>query len=182
MHFGHRLMTRLRGFGEDVSAHDEHIVNKWNSVITPDDEVWILGDLTLKHPNQIADLFYRLNGRKKIVLGNHDKAHPLNRGYEKVFEDTLHMFSYMGTSASIRVDGTMILMSHFPYSGDHTREDRHNQWRLNDEGLFLLHGHTHKEERQESDHMLHVGWDSWGRPVSESEVMRYFYDWRESEA
>lgn len=34
-------------------------------------------------------------------------------------------------------------MEAFPYSGDHTEEDRFEKYRPIDEGLWLLHGHVH---------------------------------------
>ena len=86
-HFGHRLMALQRGHApgagsrddvtlEQVRAHDEDIVASWNSVVSAEDVIWHLGDLTLKHTTEIGDILRRLNGRIRLVLGNHDRAHP----------------------------------------------------------------------------------------------------------
>lgn len=64
---------------ELVHAHDEDIVDWWNSVMSAEDVVWHLGDLTLKHTAGIADTLRHLNGRIRLVLGNPDHAHPLFR-------------------------------------------------------------------------------------------------------
>lgn len=89
-HFGHRLMALHRvhapgaGSRDDVSpeqvrAHDEDIISSSNSVVGTADVVWHLGDLILKHTAEISDILRRLNGRIRLVLGNHDRAHPLFR-------------------------------------------------------------------------------------------------------
>ena len=38
-----------------------------------------------------------------------------------------------------------MLLSHFPYRGDHYEDDRYEAYRLRDEGLPLLCGHVHHE-------------------------------------
>jgi calcineurin-like phosphoesterase family protein len=70
LHFGHRNMAIKRGF-VDEAEHDEFIINNWNKVISKKDTVWILGDITMEKtsPYHLLD---RLNGYKKVVLGNHD--------------------------------------------------------------------------------------------------------------
>lgn len=86
-HFGHRLMALQRGHApgtgsrddvdlEHVRAHDEDIVASSNSVVSAEDVVWHLGDLTLKQTAEIADILRRLNGRIRLVLGNHDGHTP----------------------------------------------------------------------------------------------------------
>ena len=64
---------------ELVHAHDEDIVDSWNSVMSAEDAVWHLRDLALKHTAEMADTLRRLNGRIRLVLGNPDHAHPLFR-------------------------------------------------------------------------------------------------------
>lgn len=69
-HFGHRNIAIKRGFNS-VEEHDEHIVEKWNSVITKNDTVWVLGDITMEKANYA--ILDRLKGYKKVILGNHDR-------------------------------------------------------------------------------------------------------------
>src|SRR5690625_785261 len=75
-HFSHDMVARIRGF-DTTEDHDEHLIQQWNSVVTKIDHVWHLGDLTLKNPPAIAPILERLNGIKHLVLGNHDRAHPI---------------------------------------------------------------------------------------------------------
>lgn len=70
LHFGHKWMANYRGF-QDAFYHDEHLIKEWNKVVNKKDLTYILGDITME-----SNLFYpyldRLNGRKIVVLGNHD--------------------------------------------------------------------------------------------------------------
>jgi len=70
LHFGHRNMAIKRGF-KDEHEHDSHIIKKWNKVVNKKDTVWILGDITMEKVAPYA-LLDKLNGFKKVVLGNHD--------------------------------------------------------------------------------------------------------------
>lgn len=64
-------MAIKRGFKDEVE-HDEFIVSQWNKVISKRDTVWILGDITMEKATPYP-ILNRLNGIKKVVLGNHDQ-------------------------------------------------------------------------------------------------------------
>jgi len=71
LHFGHKNMALKRGFKSE-KEHDEFIISQWNKVVLKKDTVWILGDITMEKP-YFYPLLDKLNGYKKVVLGNHDK-------------------------------------------------------------------------------------------------------------
>jgi calcineurin-like phosphoesterase family protein len=50
------------------------MVRRWNEAVGEDDLVVHLGDFALASRSRIAELAGRLNGRKIIVLGNHDRS------------------------------------------------------------------------------------------------------------
>lgn len=52
--------------------HDNMLIDKWNSKVKKDDIVWFLGDLGMGNKDYIKECVSKLNGKKKIVLGNHD--------------------------------------------------------------------------------------------------------------
>lgn len=161
-----------------MEAHDEALIEQWNRQVSPTDEVWILGDLTLMKLARVAPLVERLQGTKKLVLGNHDTAHPLMRGWETEHARAQELFAFVGTMATVRLLGEVVFMSHFPYEGDHTAEERYRQHRLPNCGNFLLHGHTHSPSRESGAGQLHVGWDAWGRLVTEGEVTKAVAAWQ----
>lgn len=71
LHFSHKNMAIKRGFNNEIE-HNDYIIEKWNSVVHKKDTVWVLGDITMEKSTPYI-LLDRLNGYKKIVLGNHDK-------------------------------------------------------------------------------------------------------------
>ena len=72
LHFGHdrQFIWKVRGFSS-IDEMNKTYVNRWNSLVTEDDDVYILGDLMLGVPENI-EFIRRLNGKLHIVYGNHD--------------------------------------------------------------------------------------------------------------
>ena len=58
---------------DSVEEMNEALISNWNRVVTdPDDLTWILGDFCQGDADRWSELFSRLNGRKALILGNHD--------------------------------------------------------------------------------------------------------------
>ena len=187
-HFLHAMVARLRGF-ESSEEHDETVIGRWNELVRPDDLVWHLGDVGLGNEARVLEQAARLNGRKQLITGNHDPCWPGHRDSRKHQRRWLEVFESVQAFARIRIDGRPVLLSHFPYEGDHTGEDRATQYRLRDEGTWLVHGHTHLTNRLGTyRHWLsfmgaapggnwrglevHAGLDAWDlRPVSEAAIL-----------
>lgn len=59
---------------------DEILISRWNEVVKPTDHIWHLGDLAMGKKKDEADaliaILKRLNGHKRLILGNHDHFHP----------------------------------------------------------------------------------------------------------
>jgi calcineurin-like phosphoesterase family protein len=72
-HFGHKRICEFekdaRPF-ETVEQHDAELVDRWNSVVNKNDTVWHLGDVLFSAAS--FELLPKLNGVKKLVMGNHD--------------------------------------------------------------------------------------------------------------
>lgn len=68
-HFGHTNMALKRGFSS-ADEMDKHILEKWNDRVLKKDTVYLLGDITMEKANY--EILAKLNGYKKIILGNHD--------------------------------------------------------------------------------------------------------------
>ena len=59
----------------DVEKMNEEMIKIWNSVITSDNQtVYVNGDFCFGNRVKVKEIFDRLNGRKRIVLGNHDRC------------------------------------------------------------------------------------------------------------
>jgi calcineurin-like phosphoesterase family protein len=59
----------LRPFAS-VEEMDEYIVDSWNKLVKPSDKVCVLGDVVMNKKN--LPILDRLNGKKSLVMGNHD--------------------------------------------------------------------------------------------------------------
>lgn len=76
-HFGHKgilkvSMARPRPFAS-IEEHDEALIRAWNTVVRPADIVWHLGDFAYKcSVDYAASIRARLNGRIRLLRGNHD--------------------------------------------------------------------------------------------------------------
>lgn len=206
LHLGHRAMAWFREHGswpqaeeralitpELIEAHDSMLADGWDSVVKKDDIVWVLGDLTAnhKHVPYALEWVKARPGRKHIVLGNHDPAHPMHsesHKFEKQYYDAFDSVGIVRRRYIPLGDGSRqkVLMSHFPYTGDgDLKEDRDTQFRLRNEGLPLLHGHVHSKDKltlsvlttQEGNYtiqvakQIHIGVDAWDfTPVSMEQV------------
>lgn len=174
LHFGHEMVARHRGF-INADEHDQEIFENWHKKVKADDTVYVLGDVTLRHPELALEVLNDLPGVKHLVAGNHDPVHPMHRHSYKVQRDWLNVFASVQQTATKRIGGHRVLLSHFPYTADRD-EIRYPQWRLPDLGAWLLHGHTHGPERLHG-HEVHVGLDAWDfTPVPEHVIAQLIAD------
>lgn len=79
-HFGHEKLCSsfTRDNGEfirpfnNAEEMNEEMVKRWNDTVRPNDLVYHLGDVTINH--KFLSILGRLNGRKRLIMGNHDNA------------------------------------------------------------------------------------------------------------
>ena len=77
LHFGHKNIIKLtnRPFS-DVHEMNETLIKNWNNTIKPQDTIYILGDLCFKMSlEESHKIIQRLNGKKVLIRGNHDKQY-----------------------------------------------------------------------------------------------------------
>lgn len=143
-HLGHDLVAGLRGFA-DPADHDAALEERWRRQVRETDHVWLLGDVAMGDRAAGLARVASWPGIKHLVLGNHDRPHPMHRNAHAHLGPYAEAFATVALAGTLRVPGRTLLLSHFPYDGDHTDEERHSQWRLRDLGRPLLHGHTHAD-------------------------------------
>ncbi len=187
-HIGHKFVASTRGFGDsretaDTAAHDALLADRWDSVVGPDDTVFVLGDISINPKRDGAwDWFRSRPGKKHLVSGNHDDVHPMHSKALQAQQDynwTI-TFATINPWVRLKMDGRTVLLSHFPYDGEGSRdiEERNSEYRLKDAGFPLLHGHVHSKLTstlsQLGSPMLHVGVDAWDfNLVPESVVLEW---------
>src|SRR5262249_1150939 len=115
-----------------VDEMNSELIRRWNAVVSPDDEVWHLGDFSFYRG---ADFLSALHGHKLLVAGNHDRAETRkNPGWEKVFTGHTYLDGYM--------------LKHIPEPNFKARG--------------LLHGHTHSPpDKRRHGNVIDVGVDAW---------------------
>jgi len=180
-HFGHANIIRYcdRPFS-DFEKMDAAIINNWNNVIGDTDVVYHLGDLALGKSERWDEILNSLNGYKVFIVGNHDRIFAgekerqrlkWDEKYHEWFDEVYDNYTDLTLS-----NGTKVNLSHFPYDGDSHGEERYREYRLNDNGTVLIHGHTHKNEiisrSNKGTLQIHVGQDAFDyTPVSEEQVV-----------
>lgn len=109
--------TRTRPF-DSVEEMNEHMIAQHNAVVGPKDTCWFLGDLVI--PRRGLKHIARMNGRKRLVMGNHDIFS--NKDYYNAGIEDLHAFR--------KFEG--FVTTHIPVHGDSM-----GRWGRN------VHGHLH---------------------------------------
>ncbi|WP_068743651.1 metallophosphoesterase [Tsukamurella pseudospumae] len=181
LHLGHALVAETRGYrlhADSIAEHDTAILDALHALNPKGDQLYILGDLSSgskRGTERALELLAEVPVTKHLILGNHDPAHPMHRDawkwqrrYLDVFESIQPFARQRFTVDDVRHE---VLLSHFPYDGDHTEEARYSQYRLRNYDRWLLHGHTHSGKRiAVGTRQIHVGWDAWRRPVPEDDI------------
>ena len=171
-HFMHQNVALLRGYSS-YEEQDLDILDKWNSMIDYEDTVYHLGDLTMKAINNpyVWTMLCGLHGHKHLILGNHDKIHPvLKRPDGDKFREYLEFFDTVGTFSKYNDGPFQSVLSHFPYD----TEEQWMQLAPKDLGKLLIHGHTHSSEKvsysKKGTPQINVCWEAWGRPIELGEI------------
>ncbi len=152
LHFGHdkEFMYAPRGF-KSVKEHDEMIIKYWNTVVEPDDEVWVLGDLMLNDNKHGIECINKLNGKLHIIVGNHDTDE------RKEIYKTLPNVISVDYAYELKVGKYYFWLSHYPTIT--ANFDDGKPWAKH---LINLYGHTHQQEKFYNDnpYMYNVGLDA----------------------
>lgn len=182
LHFGH--MTIIEKAYRPFSTVDEMnqtLIDNWNAVVSPEDTVWILGDVVMGQFAENIHLLGELNGQKALVPGNHDRVHPAypdDRPHKLAeFRELYERYVViLPLELTLGTENADIDVCHFPFDGDHTDEIRYPEYRPIDRGQYLLHGHGHGMWKM-NDRQIDVGVDAWDyTPVHSSVVVGMIYD------
>ena len=136
---------------------NESQIKKWNMLISEDDDVYVLGDLSLGSHNNITKYIPQLKGKIHIVLGNHDTYLR-----EEIYK-TLPNVVEVAPAIRLRYKKYEFFLSHYPCLTGNLEKESLKQMTLN------LYGHTHQATNfyEDRPYMYHVGVDSHdGFPVN----------------
>ena len=108
LHFGHRnIIDYAKRPFSSTHEMDEHYIRMWNNKVRSNkDIVYVLGDFSMLGREKTREILKRLNGRKILIIGNHDDQTP-----RKHFEDgwyDVYQYKY------IELGGYKVLLTHKP--------------------------------------------------------------------
>lgn len=147
-HFGHFNIIKYCNRPFSTSEEMDNImINNWNEVVQPEDEVFHLGDFSLGS-NPASYYLDRLNGKINLIVGNHEKSalREKNRFYS--INDLLE----------VSVEKQRIVLCHYAMK----------VWNKSHHGSWHLYGHSHGTLPDDPNALsLDIGVDCWNyRPVS----------------
>lgn len=164
-HFFHKKVIEYcnRPF-RDVDEMNAYLVNAWNTVVAePDAIVNFIGDFSFGTAEQTKEIFGRLNGRKRLIIGNHDKSHSKNWWRNVGFEEVVN-------SKIIQLGRFDVTLCHYP-TGDPKHPSYHAAF-TQEKNQWLVCGHVHEKWRVKGN-VINVGVDAWGFcPVMDVQLTR----------
>ena len=136
-HFNHDqpFVWEERGF-ETIEEMNNEIVKRHNSIVTNEDDVYVLGDLCMSGKlEENKTLIESLNGRIHILIGNHDTDNRL-----RMYESCSNVVEICGYATLIKYRKYRFYLSHYPT----------NTGNYDDGGLkactINLCGHVHSKD------------------------------------
>lgn len=165
LHLNHEkeFIWGARGFSS-VEEMNKGIIKRWNNIINPDDEVYIVGDLMLGDTEKGIEIINQLNGFKRIIIGNHDTDNRIE-AYKIGIKNLLSIEH----ATRLKYGKNIFWISHYP--ANTSNYDDQKAWVKN---LINLYGHTHQTDTFYSDnpYMYNVGIDAHNcTPVSIEEII-----------
>ena len=134
IHFGHdrEFIYKDRGC-DSIQEHDERLVHNFNECLKPDDQLYIIGDVSCGRAalEKSIEFLSQLKCKVYVIKGNHDDQLFQQRKklpYNIHFIDSVYL--------DINIQGQKISLCHYPmvcWNGSHW-----NNW--------LLYGHVHNKQ------------------------------------
>jgi calcineurin-like phosphoesterase family protein/nucleoside 2-deoxyribosyltransferase len=154
-----RFFTSDQHFGDDrfnlfyrpftsVEEQNEELIERWNSVVKPDDIVYHLGDFAFT--DDALEIVKRLNGEIHLIKGNYDDPRPHER-LEELFT------SVSESMLCVLKNGVTVYLNHYPMNAE--------------DDMFNIVGHIHGLWKVQRN-MINVSCDAWHfYPVSEDQII-----------
>ena len=136
-HFGHENVISFdnRPF-QNANEMDKAIIDNWNSRVTDNDTVYILGDLCYRNSKAPEWYLSQLRGHKHLIVGNHD---------EKTLKsvEALKYLESINQILRIKDNSQKIVLCHYPLA----------EWQGFDSGALHIYGHIHNCKRNAYNYM-----------------------------
>lgn len=152
LHFCHdrEFLYKPRGF-KNIEEMNETIIKNWNSVVSNDDLVYILGDLMLKDNAKGIEYINNLKGNKHIILGNHDTDSRV-----ELYKSEIKNLQGIDYAKRLRYNGYCFFLTHYPCLTGNLEKENAKQCTIS------LFGHTHSKAKfyEDRPYMYNVALDA----------------------
>ena len=170
-HLSHdkEFIWKARGYNS-VEEMNNDLIRKHNSLVTNDDDVYVLGDCCLGDQNMLEQnrqLISQFNGKLHIIFGNHDTF-----AKRKLYSELPNVVE-CAWAIMLNYKKYHFYMSHFPTLTGNLEKENLKHMILN------LYGHTHQNTNffEDRPYMYHVGVDSHnGEPVFLDNIIIEMYE------
>lgn len=151
-HFNHdrEFIYKPRGFNS-IYEMNEALIERHNSVVNPEDDVYVLGDLMLGNNEEAIKMVKQLKGNLHIVRGNHDTNSRM-----AIYNDCWNVVD-INEGQYFKFGKYNFYLNHYPTFTSNLEKSPHMS-----EHIVNLFGHTHQKTNfyNEIPFMYHVGVDS----------------------
>lgn len=163
-HFGHKNALKLNNRPySTIKEMEDDLIKKWNFLIRPQDIVYHLGDFCFRYDfgnNNIINIINSLNGKKHLIVGNHDKEL-----LKYIEQNNINVFESIEYLKVIKYNKIKITLCHYPMM----------EWDGSHYGHIHLHGHCHGNRKYDLKNSMDVGVDCTDYyPVNLESVFKHF--------
>ena len=158
-HFGHGNIIKFcsRPF-KSTNHMNETLIQNWNSVVQPKDEIYHLGDFGMGAPHYIRNILEQLNGKKFLIIGNHDKS---TLKCADMFEWVKPLYTLKVKDTKAKGGKRKVILCHYAMK----------VWDASHYGSYHLYGHSHGGLPEDNSLSFDVGVDCWNfTPISYEQV------------
>lgn len=136
LHLGDQRIIELckRPFAS-IDDYEKYLIDKWNSKITKDDDVYLLGDMGCSI-EIVKSFISKVNGRKHLIIGNHD---------EEYVDDYKHLDLFVNIDKLLYINdsGRRVCVCHYPLM----------DWFYGSQIIYHVYGHIHNKNAANSGYL-----------------------------
>ena len=127
LHFGHKNVIQFdhRPF-LDAGEMDATLIMLWNFRVSPDDDVYVVGDFAYRSEKDETWYLQRLKGHKHLIIGNHDSKLLQN-------DRAMSYFESVDKLTHVTDGENQIVLCHYPLA----------EWYKSRHGTWHIYGHIH---------------------------------------
>lgn len=167
LHFNHANITKFEPESRPFATIEEMnqaLIFNWNSVVSPEDDVYVLGDFFMGQISGIDDILPQLKGHIHLIRGNHDTKNRLEK-YQQYGIDVKEI-------EYLTYKGRFFILCHFPIASEEFKQ----MVRKDNNEVVICYGHIHSNAPHGYvDGTYHIGVDTNGlTPVNLQQI------WEES--